>query len=77
MNRSKTQSSNTVTVKLDMVDAKTMREVTELLGQSREQIAQEVLGLWLQEQRAAIPQGEGWITDTLRKGWGVILHPFT
>ena len=75
MNESTKQSSNTITVKPDVVDAKTMHELTELLGQSRERIAQEVLGLWLQETRAALTGGGDWVTNTLRKGWGISLHP--
>ena len=75
MNQSKTQSSSTITVKLDVVDAKTMCELSGLLGISERKIVGEVLGLWLQEQRVVLPDGEGWITDTLRKGWGISLHP--
>jgi len=77
MNKSKKQASSTITVDLDIVDAKTMRELSELLGISGKKIAGEVLGLWLQEQRAAMIEGEDWITNTLRKGWGIGLHPFT
>lgn len=77
MKQSKKQSSSTITVDLDIVDAKTMRELSGLLGLSREKIAEEVLGLWLQETRAALIEGGDWITDTLRKGWGISLHPFT
>ena len=75
MNKSKKQASSTITVDLDIVDKKTMRELSELLGLSREKIAEEVLGLWLQEQRAAMIEGEDWFTNTLRKGWGISLQP--
>ena len=75
MDQSKTRDSGTVTIKLDIVDAKTMRELSEVLGLSPEKIAGEVLGLWLQEQRAAMIEDGDWITNTLRKGWGISLQP--
>jgi len=75
MKQSKTQASNTITIKLDIVDVKTMRELSEVLGISGKKIAGEVLGLWLQEQRAAMIEGGNWITNTLRKGWGISLQP--
>ena len=77
MDQSKTRDSGTVTIKLDIVDAKTMRELSEVLGLSPEKIAGEVLGLWLQEQRVVLTKGESWIMDTLQRGWGISLHPLT
>jgi len=75
MDQSAKRNSSTITVDLDIVDAKTMRELSEVLGISPEKIAGEVLGLWLQEQRAAMIEGGDWITNTLRKGWGISLQP--
>ena len=75
MDQSAKRNSSTITVDLDIVDAKTMRELSEVLGISPEKIAGEVLGLWLQEQRAAMIEDGDWITNTLRKGWGISLQP--
>lgn len=63
----------TVGAKVDLVDTITLDNLSKLFGLSREKITEEVLGLWLQEQRVALAGGD-WITDTLHRARGLGLH---
>ena len=63
----------TVGARVDVVDTITLDDLSKLFELSREKIAEEVLGLWLQEQRVALAGGD-WITDTLHGARGITLH---
>jgi len=63
----------TVGAKVDVVDTITLDNLSKLFELSREKIAEEVLGLWIQEQRVALAGGD-WITDTLHGARGISLH---
>jgi len=62
-----------VPTRVDVVDTITLDNLSKLFELSREKIAEEVLGLWLQEQRVALAEGD-WITDTLHGARGITLH---